>query len=147
MNTFNSIELLIQQLMSDKKNSNINTSRYPTRFIFLPNVNYLNEFESFVDKLKISKLNLSKFVPNSDGWFTTDTLTTLIESYHKEEDIAVFPFSEVLRFFSDNSFIRVISNLIEIENINPTRRIYIPLVGLFERFDSLILEKFPRIKA
>jgi hypothetical protein len=58
----------------------------------------------------------------------------------------VLSISEYVRFLSDDEFYSIMSSLMEIENTkdNPNRRIYVPLVGITNRFINTFWRKYHR---
>ena len=61
------------------------------------------------------------------------------------KDLIILPLSEVARFYCREDFSSLFNTISEIENIeNPRRRIYIPLIGIYERFKTEFFDGFHR---
>ena len=131
---FESIETLISEIYYDKVTSEILSRRYPVRLIFL------QRFETFrvlIEKLSsigIENYHLEKDLSHQDGWITKDTLISIVKNLSK--DTAVVPFSEIVRFYSKDDFKNFFNQLLLIENFELSRRIYLPLIGVEERFEK-----------
>jgi hypothetical protein len=93
--------------------------------------------------LESKTIILKKDLPHPDGWITKDTLINIVKNL--SEDTAVVPFSEIVRFYSKEDFINFFNQLLLIENDELSRRIYLPLIGVEERFEKeffrVLLEK------
>ena len=140
----NNLEELIEEINKDKNNIGFSSLRYPVRFIFLNNFIELSNIKKYFDKNKIKLFELKKIFPHNDGWVTPSILINSIEGFN--DDVLIVPLTEILRFMPQEKFRTVIMSLTEIENsqINSMRRIYIPLVGIFERFQNEFLNYFAR---
>jgi hypothetical protein len=141
---FKSIEELFHAIETDKKASSPSAQRYPLRLIFLNNFDSFKDIISYLSKHDATILQLKTLLPHDDGWFTLDNVLNSVKLLRK--DTVVVPFSEMLRFFPAIEFNTIIISLFEIESssINYFRRIYIPLVGLKERFEKDFLRTFHR---
>lgn len=139
---FESVDELMLEINSDKITSNILSRRYPVRLIFL------QRFETFrllIEKLSsfnIDILHVEKELPQLDGWITKDSLYTLVKNISK--DTTVVPFSEIVRFYSREDFNNFFNQLLLIENDDLKRRIYLPLIGVEERFEKDFFQSFTR---
>jgi len=139
---FESIETLISEIYYDKVTSEILSRRYPVRLIFL------QRFETFrvlIEKLSsigIENYHLEKDLSHQDGWITKDTLISIVKNLSK--DTAVVPFSEIVRFYSKDDFKNFFNQLLLIENFELSRRIYLPLIGVEERFEKEFFQDFTR---
>lgn len=141
---FKSIEELFHAIETDKKASSPSAQRYPLRLIFLNNFDSFKAIISYLLDHEVTTLQLKTLLPYDDGWFTLDNVLNGVKLLRK--DTVVVPFSEMLRFFPVIEFNTIITSLFEIENssINYFTRIYIPLVGLKERFEKDFLRTFHR---
>jgi len=141
---FKSIEELFHAIETDKKASSPSAQRYPLRLIFLNNFDSFKSIISYLLEHEVTTLQLKTLLPHNDGWFTLDNVLNSVKLLRK--DTVVVPFSEMLRFFPAIEFNTIITSLFEIEDssINYFRRIYIPLVGLKERFEKDFLRTFHR---
>ena len=134
---------LFVDIKSDKLSNSSTDQRYPVRLIF---VNTFSSFLSIVKELNktVTLTELSNFLPHDDGWLSPDSLIDLFQKTNKSKIIV--PLSEILRFFPSDEFKSFFISLFEIEN--PTlctdKRIYIPLLGTFERFQKEFLNNFHR---
>ncbi len=139
---FENIEGLISEINSDKVTRDILSRRYPVRLIFL------QKFETFrllVERLSlkgVENYHLEKELPHPDGWITKDTLISIVKNLSK--DTAVVPFSEIVRFYSKEDFNNFFNQLLLIENDELSRRIYLPLIGVEERFEKEFFQNFTR---
>jgi len=139
---FESIEALISEINSDKVTNDIPSRRYPVRLIFL------QRFETFrvlVERLSLTGIeiyHLERDLPHPDGWITKDTLISIVKNVSK--DTAVVPFSEIVRFYSKEDFKNFFNQLLLIENVELSRRIYLPLIGVEERFEKEFFQDFTR---
>jgi len=139
---FESIEGLISEINSDKVTNDILSRRYPVRLIFL------QRFETFrllIERLSstgIENYPLERDLPHPDGWITKDTLINIVKNFTK--DTAVVPFSEIVRFYSKEDFKNFLNQLLLIENVELSRRIYLPLIGVEERFEKEFFQDFTR---
>ena len=139
---FDNIEGLISEINSDKVTRDILSKRYPVRLIFL------QKFETFrllIEKLYsigIENYHLERDLPHPDGWITKDTLISIVKNLSK--DTAVVPFSEIVRFYSKVDFKNFFNQLLLIENVELSRRIYLPLIGVEERFEKEFFQDFTR---
>ncbi len=140
---FESIEALISEIKYDKATNDILSRRYPVRLIFL------QRFETFrvlIEKLSsigIENYHLEKDLPHHDGWITKDTLISIVKK-NLSKDTAVVPFSEIVRFYSKEDFKNFFNQLLLIENVELSRRIYLPLIGVEERFEKDFFQDFTR---
>lgn len=141
---FKSIEELFHAIETDKKASSPSAQRYPLRLIFLNNFDSFKDIISYLSKHDATILQLKTLLPHDDGWFTLDNVLNNVKLFRKHA--VIVPFSEMLRFFPAIEFNTIITSLFEIENsrINYFRKIYIPLVGLKERFEKDFLRTFHR---
>ncbi len=145
MKDFNSIVELHQEILADKEARLPLINRYPTRLIFLPSLQMLKEFVKLIDRHGVKKVELADFLPHNDGWMTVDELINRIKNLNNDEDLIILPMSEIARFYSHEEFSSLFNAISDIEN-NRTfeRRIYIPLVGIYERFNNEFFENFYR---
>ena len=139
---FEDIEGLISEINSDKVTRDILSRRYPVRLIFL------QKFETFrllierLTSIGVENYHLEKDLPHPDGWITKDTLFSIVKNLSK--DTAVVPFSEIVRFYSKEDFNNFFNQLLLIENEELSRRIYLPLIGVEERFEKDFFQDFTR---
>lgn len=136
---FSELSELKQMIEDDFNNINVSAHRFPIRFIFLNSHEELNEvMDLMIDIAK--KVELSSFLLRDDSWFTPNDVIRNIEDIN--ETSVVVPLSEYIRFLDDEKFKMVLSALAEIEN--KPFRIFVPLVGLWERFETLFYNNFYR---
>ena len=136
---FDNLEKLKEEINNDLEEYAISSNRFPVRYIFLNSHEELREVINYLsDNAKIIELSSMLFF--EDSWLTDDQIIKEIKDLN--ENTVVVPFSEFVRFSSDKSFTKIFNALAEIENRN--MRIYIPLVGLWERFEELFWENFVR---
>lgn len=149
MQEFRSIESLLTEIQSDQQSPPLpSAQRYPIRLIFLPNLSMVKSFVNALARLHIEKTELTHFLPHDDGWLTVDGVINVIKELSPAKDYIILPFSEVIRFYPDDHFQVLFHRLAaEFENtgsIRPTRRLYFPLVGIFDRFERVFWRSFHR---
>jgi hypothetical protein len=139
---FESIEGLISEINSDKVTNEILPRRYPVRLIFLQRFETFRVLIERLSSLGIENYHLERDLPHQDGWITKDTLISIVKNLSK--DTAVVPFSEIVRFYSKEDFKNFFNQLLLIENTELSRRIYLPLIGVEERFGKEFFQDFTR---
>ena len=75
-----------------------------------------------------------------ESWLTVDQVVREIKKLNVSSIIV--PFSEYIRFLEDKDFSKILKALSEIENTD--FRLYVPLVGLWDRFEDLFWKKYYR---
>jgi len=143
---FDSYESLLDEIKQDIEDVNPLRSRYPVRFIMLNNFNVFTKLAIDLAHLGVSSLNLESLLNSDelDGWITTDELKKAIKSCCVST--LVTPFSELVRFYKEIEFRGFFNEIMLTEDIDhPHKRIYIPLIGLQNRF-STFLNGFARIE-
>lgn len=139
---FESIEDLISEIKSDKITRNILSRRFPVRLIFLQKFETLRLLIEKLSSIGVEIYHLEKDLPHPDGWITKDTLVSIVKNLIN--DTAVVPFSEIVRFYSKEDFSNFFNQLSLIENDELSRRIYLPLIGIEERFEKEFFQEFTR---
>ena len=140
---YEDLDGLISEIKSDKNTCDILSRRYPARLIFL------QKFETFrllIERLALINIDIyhiEKDLPKPDGWITKDSLIdTLLDI---KNDTAIVPFSEIVRFYSESDFRNFFNQLLLIENSSDlSKRIYLPLIGIEERFEKEFFQSFSR---
>ena len=143
---FNSFEELTQAIMQDRDSRDMLAQRYAIRFIMLNNFNEFKELAKFMTNIGVEMLDLESLMDSgeNDTWITKDALKNAIKSC--KESTFVTPFSELVRFFSDDDFRGFFNEIMLLEDIhNLKKRIYVPLIGLQNRFTDF-LNHFARIQ-
>ena len=143
---FESYDDLLTEIKRDMEDGDPLRCRYPVRFIMFNNFNVFTRFALDLGVLGVQALNLEDLLKQDepDGWITTDDLKTAIKAC--TENTLVTPFSELVRFYSDTDFKGFFNEIMLTEDIDhPHKRIYIPLIGLQNRFSSF-LNGFARIE-
>jgi hypothetical protein len=144
------IDELLKIIESDKKTSSISHRRYPVRFILLNNY---QDLISLIDKipsnfnieiLQLTDLDIFKYY--DDAWITVNDIIFMINELDPQKDYLILSVSEYCKFLSDDSFYSLLVSIMNIENSenNLERRIYIPLVGIKNRFEKIFFDKYPR---
>lgn len=142
MKDISTFDELLSIIESDKKNNDYSSGRYSTRVIFLDN---FSKLKNLINSLNVDKIDLSKLLSSPTKWFTSDELIKIIQNC--EESCVIFPLSEILRFYSDRQLQSFLTSVFESQNIiDKSKRIYIPLVGLYEKFSEEFWVKFHRQK-
>lgn len=146
MKVFNSVTELQNEIKLDKNTRESYANRYPIRLLFLPSVQMVKEIVKILDDNGVERIDLASFLPFNDGWLLVQDLIKKIEELDKNKDFIVAPFSEVARFYDRDGFGHLFNALAALENDkeNPSRRIYIPLVGIYERFKNEFYDNFYR---
>ncbi len=145
MENYKSIDELRYEIKTDKDTRSVIANRYPVRLLFLPSLHTLKDIVKAVDELGIEKVELTKYLPNDDGWLTVDDIIKIVKSLDGNKDFIILPFSEVVRFYDKKDFLSLFNTLSEIENnTNLSRRIFIPLIGIYERFKDEFIDNFHR---
>lgn len=143
---FSSFEGLTQEIIRDKETHDMLAQRYAIRFVMLNNFNEFKELAKFMTNIGVDTLDLENLIDDgeNDTWITKDTLKDAIKAC--ERSTFVTPFSEVVRFYNDDEFRGFFNEIMLLEDIhNPNKRIYIPLIGLQNRFTDF-LNHFARIQ-
>jgi len=138
---FESISDLKKEIENDKKSNMPSAIRYPVRFIFVNSFKTFGKIVSYLTANHSYIIDFSEQLPNKDGWLTKDEIIKIINKINKTS--VVIPLSEILRFFAENELKAVIRSLTEIESNNNVR-IYIPLLGFWERFKRDFWDRFHR---
>lgn len=143
---FNSFEELTREIIRDKDTGDMLAQRYAVRFIMLNNFNEFQKLAKFMVTIRVESLDLETLLEEGedDTWITKDTLKMAIKSNNKS--IFISPFSELVRFYNDDDFRGFFNEIMLLEDIHhPKKRIYIPLIGLQNRFTDF-LNHFARIQ-
>jgi len=137
---FNELSTLKDVIQEDLDNFSISANRFPIRFIFLNSHDELKEIVDLLYDNATNIIELSSFLYSDDAWLSVDQVVKEIKKI--DESSIIVPFSEYIRFLEDNDFSRILRALAEIENTN--FRLYVPLVGLWDRFDDLFWKDYYR---
>lgn len=143
---FKSFEELTCEIIRDRDTRDMLAQRYAVRFIMLNNFNEFRELAKFMANIGVDSLDLENLIDEGedDIWITKDTLKEAIKGC--ETSTFVTPFSELVRFFNEEEFRGFFNEIMLIEDIHqPKKRIYIPLIGLQNRFSDF-LNHFGRIQ-
>lgn len=143
---FSSFEELTKEIVRDKDSRDVLAKRYAVRFIMLNNFNEFKELAKFMANIGVDNLDLESLIDvgEDDCWITSDTLKNAIKACKSSTFIT--PFSELVRFYNDIDFRGFFNEIMLLENTKtPQRRIYIPLIGLQNRFSDF-LNHFGRIQ-
>ena len=143
---FNSFEELTQEIVRDRDSRDMLAKRYAVRFIMLNNFNEFKELAKFMANIGVDNLDLETLIDvgEDDSWITSDTLKNAIKAC--KSSTFVTPFSELVRFYNDIEFRGFFNEIMLLENTKtPLRRIYVPLIGLQNRFTDF-LNHFGRIQ-
>ena len=143
---FKSFEELTQRIIQDRDTNDMLAQRYAVRFIMLNNFNEFKNLAIFMADNGVESLDLETLIDDGeeDTWITIDTLKQAIKTC--KNTTFVTPFSELVRFYSDEEFRGFFNEIMLLEDIhNVKKRIYIPLIGLQNRFSDF-LNHFARIQ-
>jgi len=141
MKEFNDLKELLEEIDKDKSSFSPSARRYPVRFIFLNSQKSLVEFANVMLEHKIKRLNLTDLLPHEDGWLTSNDILKAFKDI--SEAYLILPLSEVLRFFSKDDFSNTLRAISEIET-STNIRIYVPMIGMIERFEVEFWNSFHR---
>ncbi len=139
----------LEQVKKDKYNSSLSYCRFPIRFILLESFKDLRDIvEVLKDRSEIFDITtLENFVDNVDGWITFNSIINKIKDLSLQKDYIILLLSEFARFLPDEEFFSFFSSLMSLENIDVSyyqRRLYIPLVGVTQRFLRNFWDKYHR---
>jgi len=141
---FDSLENLYERIDNDLQSKRPSDIRYPVRFIFLESFEAMRKIVKYLSRSNSEIIELDSKLPNDDGWLTLDHIKDIINK-GSNNDVTIVPLSEFLRFQKPNDFFALLKVLAEIEKSDTSnRRIYIPLVGLWEKFNQEFWDKFDR---
>lgn len=141
--TFESLEALATAIVNDMESNDMLAQRYAVRFIMLNNFDELKELAKLMVKFSVDFLDLETLIDEDDEWITKDMLRNALVNC--KESTFVTPFSEIVRFYNDDDFRGFFNDIMLMEDVrNPKKRIYIPLIGLQNRFTDF-LNHFARI--
>ena len=143
---FSTFEDLTNEILLDMNSIDMLSQRYAVRFIMLNNFNEFQRLARFMADKGVTMLDIENItgVEYEDRWITKDMLKTAIMSC--KESTFVTPFSELVRFYNEEEFRGFLNEIILLEDIHhPKKRIYIPLIGLQNRFSDF-LSSFARIR-
>ena len=135
---FSTLNELEEAINKDKTEFNISANRYPIRFIFLNSHEELKKIVNLLIKKGAKKKDLSSFLISKNSWLSDDEIVRKIDEIN--ETSVIVPFSEFIRFSDPASFTQILASLALFENKGI--KLYIPLVGLWERFENLFWSHF-----
>ena len=141
---FPSLEDLKAAISEDRSSKELLAQRYGVRFIMLNNFDDYREIVKFLTKeLDVKQLEIESLLTGDDKWITIDMLREAITNC--TQSVIITPFSELARFYDENDFRGFFNDIILLEDLqNPLKRLYIPLIGLQNRFTDF-LKSFGRI--
>ena len=141
---FPSLEDLKVAISEDRSSKELLAQRYGVRFIMLNNFDDYREIVKFLTKeLDVKQLEIESLLTGDDKWITIDMLRHAITNC--SQSVIITPFSELARFYDENDFRGFFNDIILLEDLqNPLKRLYIPLIGLQNRFTDF-LKSFGRI--
>ncbi len=139
---FNDISKLIAALNDDMNNTTSATlNRFPIRFILVPTFNELRLLVNHFIKNKTPLVKIDALLPHADGWPSVDLIINTVKQIN--QTTALIPLSEVLRFSKKDEFNNVLNSLAQQMSM-ASYRIFIPIVGLSQRFKSQFYNSFSR---
>jgi hypothetical protein len=140
------INELITTIIQEKRSVKPSYKRYPIRFLLLNNYKDLRYLISNLQIEMLSLTDLEVFKIDSDSWITKNEIINILKNLDPAKDFIILSISEYVRFHSDDEFYSIMSSFMEIENTkdNPNRRIYVPLVGITNRFMNTFWRKYHR---
>lgn len=143
--SFDTIDDLKTAMLLDCHTGDMLSQRYCVRFIMLNNFNDYRQIAKFIgNDLKVENLDIESLAYGDDKTVTCEMLLEAIGD--KTSSLLLTPFSELVRFYSEEKFRALLNQIILIENIhNTNRRIYVPVIGLHNRFSNF-LRDFGRLE-
>lgn len=134
---YSSFEELVSVIKEDVTTRDFLSRRYGIRFIMLNNFDTLRKLVVELQDMGVEMVTLDGLIPTDeqDSWITTDALKERVFSCTKPSLIT--PFSELVRFYPDDQFRGFFSEIILSER-SKTNRIYIPIIGLENRFTDFL---------
>lgn len=137
---------LRQEIHEDINSSLTSANRYPIRLVFLPSFISLQDLVKDLDDFEVNRVELSDLLCFENAWLTVDEIVQAMEQSMKDHSQSmILTLSEIVRFFSKDDFAAVFQKISELESpVHLRKRIYIPLVGLSERFASNFFDSFYR---
>jgi hypothetical protein len=142
------VSQLIRKISEDK-NGTGSLSRYPVRFLFLPNVDLYRQMLAYFPAGDTNFIHLRQFLSRPEGWLDHSEVASIIKKSPANKDTVVTGFSELARFYKKAELESLLLTLlVDIENRaeNKDRRIYILCLGLFECFFNICREKHNRLR-
>jgi len=137
-----SLEELYNIIKQDKYSERIADKRFPVRFVFINSFEELREIVRFLIKnCDVESREITELLSDKNQWLTTDEIVNWVKGISNNAVVA--PLSEFLRFQDKENFYTTLKSLTEIEKQNNIR-IYIPLLGLWERFEQEFWTNFYR---
>ena len=145
ISVLHSLDELKEAIIADTTSQDVLAQRYCVRFIMLNNFEAFREVYKFlVKELNVELLDIENLAKGEDKTITVDTLSDAVKGITKST--LVTPFSELVRFYNVEKFNGFFNEIILTEDIkNPIKRIYIPIIGLHNRFSDF-LKSFGRIE-
>lgn len=137
---FGSVSKLIDEIHNDKNHFTCSAKRFPIRYIFFNNRRDYLEFQNKIQYVVKNIFYLRTFT-SEDKWVTGPTIFNFFNNI--PEDLIVYDFSEIIRFFDDKTFNTVLTQISSKET-SENLRIYVPLFGLKDRFLSVFWNTFYR---
>ncbi|MGC8821148.1 MAG: BREX-4 system phosphatase PglZ, partial [Fervidobacterium sp.] len=132
-----------KQIINETDRETLSHRRFPLRFIFSNSAEDIrNIINSVHCELGARVLNISEVLNNDEQWPTRDEICRLIKN--TETDTVLIALSEYLRFLNDTDFSSFLYAISSIEK--PNVRVFIPMLGLWERFYALFWKEFYRAK-
>ena len=140
---FDSFDGLATEIVNDMQSNDMLAQRYAVRFIMLNNFDELKELAKLMVRFGVESLDLEELIDEDDEWITKDMLRNALMEC--KTSTFVTPFSEIVRFYNDDDFRGFFNDIMLMEDVrNPQKRIYVPLIGLQNRFTDF-LNHFARI--
>lgn len=134
---YTSFEELVTAIKEDVSTRDFLSRRYGVRFIMLNSFDTMRKLVLELQYINVDLVTLDGLIPSDepDTWITTDALKKLVFGCKKHSLIT--PFSELVRFYPDDQFRGFFSEIILSER-SKTSRIYIPIIGLENRFTDFL---------
>ncbi|NPV88929.1 BREX-4 system phosphatase PglZ [Coprothermobacteraceae bacterium] len=131
---FENLDDLLTWLFEDIESSKPENRRFPVRFIFARSRESFVELVDSLNKRCEVTIDLAEQLSGEDTWFTPDMLISMFkELSSRYASSCVVPLSEVMRFLNEADFSAVLRGISEIET-RTNSRVYVPMMGLWERF-------------
>ncbi|MEN6444899.1 MAG: BREX-4 system phosphatase PglZ [Candidatus Cloacimonas sp.] len=116
-------------------------NRFPVRFILVPTFNELRQLVNYFISNRIPLVKIESLLPHKDGWPSVDIIINSVKNI--SETTALIPLSEVLRFSKKDEFNNVLNSIAQ-QMSQDSYRIFVPIVGLSQRFKTQFYNTFSR---
>ncbi|MBB6067914.1 BREX-4 system phosphatase PglZ [Methanococcus maripaludis] len=137
---YRDIECLYDAISKDLNSKEYLANRFSLRFIFVPDFDHMAKLCNYLTKsMNLKEINVSKMLPHDDGQVTPQRIVETIKN--EDKNLLITSLSEISRFYGEDDFLSLFLDLAYIEKKN---KIYVPVVGIYERFRNEVMPVFSR---